>query len=71
MTEDQKALIKETEVQLHLNTEERKEIVKEAIREWMEEKYKEIGKWTVRAFFVGLFGALVYFMLIVNGWKVT
>lgn len=42
---------------------QQKEIFKEAIKEWMDEKYAEIGKWTVRvlttAVLTGLFWAYI------------
>lgn len=52
---------------------ERKAIIKEAIREvikeWMDERFRQVGKWTARGITVAAFGALVYFILTHTGWK--
>lgn len=45
-----------------------KEIIKEAIREWMDEKYVIVGKWTVGAFGVAMTGGLVFLTMWANGW---
>lgn len=50
------------------NAELEKDIIKEAIREWMDDKYAVVGKWTVGTVGVLLTGALIYLTLIVNGW---
>lgn len=59
-SEDQDRLLK--------NAAAEKEVIKEAIREWMDEKYAIVGKWTVGAFGVALTGALVYFVMVFSGW---
>lgn len=46
-----------------------KDALKEALKEWLDEKFTEVGKWTARGVFVAAFGALIYFILITNGWK--
>jgi uncharacterized membrane protein YozB (DUF420 family) len=51
-----------------LNREETKQAMKEAMREWMDDKFKEFGRWTFFGFMTALFGAAIYFMLYVNGW---
>lgn len=51
-----------------LSQDEIKEIFKQAIKEWMEEKYIAVGKWTVGAFLTAMVGGLTYFILWSNGW---
>lgn len=49
--------------------EEQKEIIKEALKEWLDEKFLTFGKWSflsVAALFVA---AVVYFILFAHGWK--
>ena len=51
---------------------ERKAIVKEALREvikeWLDERFRAVGKWTVRGLASALFAALAYFILTHGGW---
>ena len=46
-----------------------KAAVKEALKEWMDEKFKQVGMFTVNGILVAGLGALVYFILIYSGWK--
>lgn len=46
-----------------------KEAVKEAIKEWLDEKFITIGKWTFNSVLAVLLAALVYLVLIYNGWE--
>lgn len=59
MTDEDKRIIAEAA---------QRRIVKEAIKEWMDEKFVDFGRWTFTAFLASLLGALIYFMLIANGW---
>jgi len=52
---------------MNLSPEEQKQIVKEAISEWLNEKYSEFGKWTLHGLLATAFGALAYF-LAAHGW---
>jgi hypothetical protein len=45
-----------------------KDALKEGVREWIDDKYREVGKYTTRAIGVALFGALIYFLLWAGGW---
>lgn len=47
---------------------ETKAALKEALKEWLDEKYAELGKWTFRTFLASLVFALGYFILFTNGW---
>jgi hypothetical protein len=48
------------------NRAERKEIIKAALREaakeCLDDRYKEVGKWSVRGILAAAFAALVYFI---------
>lgn len=48
--------------------EDEKRIVKEAIKEWLDEQVLTFGKWSLRVIFGVILGALTYFVLAMNGW---
>ena len=48
--------------------EKQKEIVKEALKEWLDEKFASMGRWTAGAFGAALFVGLVYLVLSMHGW---
>jgi hypothetical protein len=54
---------------------ERIEITKTAIREvmneWLDERMREVGKWSLRGIALAGFVALLYFILTHSGWKHT
>lgn len=52
-----------------LDREEQKAIVKEAIREWLDEKYIAFGKWTLHGMMAAGLGALAYFLATHGGFK--
>jgi len=42
-----------------MTDKEQKDLIKEAIKEWMNERYAEVGRWTIRIIFTtALFGLL-------------
>lgn len=43
--------------------------LKEAIREWLDERLREVGRWSLRGIFAAAFAALVYFILTHTGWS--
>ncbi len=47
---------------------EMKQIVKDAIREWLDEQATKFGKWSIRFIAVFALGALTYFILTSQGW---
>lgn len=47
---------------------ETKDALKEALKEWLDDKFAELGKWSFRTISVVALGALTYFILQVNGW---
>ena len=53
-----------------IEEEEQKKIIKEAITEWLDEKYSSFGKWTLHGVAASALGFLVYF-LATHGWPVV
>jgi hypothetical protein len=43
--------------------DEQKALVKEAFKEWLDEKAAEFGKWTFKFLATAVFGALIYFLV--------
>jgi hypothetical protein len=46
-----------------------KEAVKEALKEWLDEKFLMVGKYTVNGIIAAGLVGLVYFILTNQGWK--
>ncbi|TAM16079.1 MAG: hypothetical protein EPN65_15230 [Pandoraea sp.] len=42
--------------------EEQRALIKEALQEWLDAKYAEVGKWTLRGICAAALAALVLFM---------
>ena len=51
-----------------LQRREFKALVKEAIKEWLDEQTTKVGKWSIRFLTMLLLGALAYFILTQQGW---
>lgn len=51
-----------------MSDKEAKEALKEALKEWLDEQFATFGRWSFRALAVAAIGALVYFILQMNGW---
>jgi len=51
-----------------MNPEDYKKAVKEALREWLDEKYALLGKWAVRSFIASLLALIAYLILVKSGW---
>jgi hypothetical protein len=51
-----------------LNEDEMKRVFKEALKEWLDEKFREFGKWSFFGFMAAAFSALTYLILTANGW---
>lgn len=52
---------------MDLHKEEQKQVVKEAFKEWLDEKAAQFGKWTLKYIATSIFGAILYF-LATHGW---
>lgn len=51
------------------DNEDMKQAAKEAIKEWLDEQVNKLGWWSIKTLAgLGLI-ALIYFILIMNGWK--
>ena len=46
--------------------EEQKDLIKEAFKEWLDEKASQFGKWTLKYIGTAIVGAMLYY-LVVNG----
>ena len=51
-----------------LQRREFKALVKEAIKEWLDEQTNKVGKWSLRIIVGLVLAALVYFILTQHGW---
>lgn len=45
-----------------------KDAMKEAMKEWLDEKITIFGRWSLRSLGAALIVALIYFVLTINGW---
>jgi predicted transcriptional regulator len=46
-----------------------KAVVKEALKEWLDEKFLTFGKWSAASIAAMLLAAVIYFILTNQGWK--
>lgn len=46
-----------------------KDSLKEALKEWLDERVKDLGWWSLHTLTVLALGALTYFILQMNGWS--
>lgn len=51
-----------------LSKAELKLVVKDAIKEWLDEQTLKFGKWTIRWLALAAFGGLMLFILNAQGW---
>lgn len=56
------------EVMPRIGDDELKRLVKEAIHEWMNDRFAEFGKWSVYGIAVAALGYLAVAVLAGNGW---
>lgn len=52
-----------------MTSDEIKNALKEALKEWLDSKILDFGKWSLMAIASAALVALVYFMLTMNGFK--
>jgi hypothetical protein len=46
-----------------MSDEEQKNLIKEALREWLDDKFMQFGKWSAMGLAALVLAALVYFVL--------
>lgn len=51
-----------------MTDQDEKQVLKEALREWLDEKFAAFGKWSLSAIAAAALAALTYFILSMNGW---
>lgn len=51
-----------------MTPEEQKAALKEALKEWMDDKFAMFGKFSLGAFIVALLSIVAYALLTLNGW---
>lgn len=56
------------EIRAAIKDEHIKAALKEALREWLDEKFAAFGKWSLGGIAAASLGALVYFILSAQGW---
>jgi hypothetical protein len=52
----------------HTSVEERKEVFKAALSEWLKERFAEFGWFSFKTLAVIAFGVVMYMWLYINGW---
>lgn len=52
-----------------LSEEDRRRIIKQAIDEWLEKKYAQVGIWTLGAVITATVGFIAYAVLVQRGWR--
>lgn len=57
------------QVKVLITQDDVKIVLKDALKEWLDEKFTAFGKWTFRGLASAAVFALVYFILTMNGWK--
>lgn len=45
-----------------------REVFREAINEWINDKFREFGKWSIKGLAALAFGLLIYLVLVQHGW---
>ena len=49
-------------------SKEMKDAIKEALKDWMDDKFTQLGKWSLGVIVAAVLVAIVYFILWSNGW---
>lgn len=52
-----------------MTPEETKAALKEALKEWMDERFSTFGRWSAGTLAVAVLGAAIYLILISRGWS--
>ena len=52
-----------------LTPKDQKEVVKQAIKEWMDERYADVGKWFVKSILIAGVTSFLFWYIAVRGYK--
>lgn len=52
-----------------MSEQDQKELYKQAIKEWMDEKAADVGWWFIRTILTGGVAMIVYYWVVVRGYK--
>jgi hypothetical protein len=55
----------------NMSPREMQEAFKAALKEWLDEKFAEFGRWSLGTFLALLVGAIAIFILHMSGWTQT
>lgn len=50
------------------DSEAKKELIKEALKEWLDAQWAAFGRWTAKGLMAALFSAAAYWWLTTHGW---
>tara|TARA_R110000782_G_scaffold6121_1_gene21045 strand:+ start:1490 stop:1654 length:165 start_codon:yes stop_codon:yes gene_type:complete len=53
-----------------VNEDDHKEAIKEALSEWLDDKFSEFGKWSLKGMFAFALVGLVYLWAASHGWTI-
>lgn len=59
----------EEDVKFSAKRENDKRVVKEALKEWLDEKFMEFGKWSLGGIAALVLALIAYMILVTHGWK--
>ena len=54
-----------------MNPDDHKEAIKEALSEWLDDKFSEFGKWSLKGMVAFALVGLVYLWAASHGWTIT
>jgi len=55
---------------MNMNTEDHKKAIKEGLQEWLDDKFIEFGKLSLKGILALLLVGLVYLWSVSQGWKI-
>lgn len=53
-----------------LNHDDQKEVMKQALKEWMDERYADVGRWAVKTLLVAGVMSFLFWYIQVRGFKI-
>lgn len=62
------AAVNQEQLKQALKNAEAKRIIKEAIREWLDEQFAKFGKWSLYGLLAAATTLILYMTLVMNGW---